>query len=135
MFIVGNTAPALALDRMGRRPTMLYGCAGLSVCMMMIAILLSFGQTPTSSAAVAFFFLFMLIFGGTINVVPWVYVSHPSVCLLPQVIDNDCHAGTRDPASGSSHEGNKHQRFSTLALELCKLSSGQPTNAGMLTVL
>lgn len=40
----------------------------------MIAILLSFGGEKTSSAAIAFFFLYMLIFGGTINVVPWVYV-------------------------------------------------------------
>ena len=42
--------------------------------MMMITILLSFGKKETSSAAIAFFFVFMLIFGGTINVVPWVYV-------------------------------------------------------------
>lgn len=61
--------------------------------MMMASILLSFGTKNTSSAAVAFFFLvssplrrtshhdfanadqYMLIFGGTINCVPWVYVS------------------------------------------------------------
>ncbi|KXT07092.1 hypothetical protein AC578_2465 [Pseudocercospora eumusae] len=73
MFIVGNTLPALALDRMGRRPTMIWGCGLLSGCMMMITILLSIGETKTSSAAIAFFFLFMLIFGATINVVPWVY--------------------------------------------------------------
>ncbi|KAF2162131.1 hypothetical protein M409DRAFT_69342 [Zasmidium cellare ATCC 36951] len=47
--------------------------AGLSFCMMMITILLSIGNENTSSAAIAFFFLYMLIFGGTINVVPWVY--------------------------------------------------------------
>lgn len=102
MFIVGNTLPALALDRMGRRKTMIFGCAGLAVCMMMITILLSFGKHNTSSAAIAFFFLvsqlqsliaapalillqFMLIFGATINVVPWVYVSGHSKCT-----DNCC---------------------------------------------
>ncbi|KAF2093007.1 general substrate transporter, partial [Rhizodiscina lignyota] len=73
MFIVGNTLPALALDRMGRKMTMLIGAGLLSFCMMMITILLSFGRKDTSSAAIAFFFLFMLIFGATINVVPWVY--------------------------------------------------------------
>lgn len=71
---------------------MIWGCAGLSICMMMLAALLSPGDSnPTAaSAAVAFFFLYMLIFGGediqsigtvrfakrykgTINVVPWVY--------------------------------------------------------------
>ena len=57
MFIIGNTLPALALDRMGRRPTMIWGCACLSFCMMMISILLSFGKQNTSSAAIAFFFL------------------------------------------------------------------------------
>jgi len=73
MFIFGALAPSLALDRMGRRLTMMWGAAGLSICMMMISILLSFGKKNTSSAAIAFFFIYMLIFGGTINVVPWVY--------------------------------------------------------------
>jgi MFS family permease len=71
MFPIGNLLPALALDRIGRRWTMIWGCAGLSVCMMMLAALLSNGQKATASAAVTFFFLYMLIFGGTINVVPW----------------------------------------------------------------
>ena len=54
---------------------MLYGCCGVGFCMMMASILLSFGKKNTSSAAVAFFFIYMLIFGGSINCVPWVYVS------------------------------------------------------------
>lgn len=57
MFPIGNLVPAFALDRMGRRPTMIYGCAALSFCMVMITILLSFGNKSTSSAAIAFFFL------------------------------------------------------------------------------
>lgn len=57
MFIVGNTLPALALDRMGRRKTMMVGAGCLSFCMMMITILLSFGKKDTSAAAIAFFFL------------------------------------------------------------------------------
>jgi hypothetical protein len=35
--------------------------------------LLSLDRPSTSSASIAFFFLYMLIFGGTINVVPWVW--------------------------------------------------------------
>jgi MFS family permease len=77
MFIVGSLGPALALDRMGRKKTMLYGCIGLGICMMMASILLSFGKKNTSSAAVAFFFIYMIIFGGSINCVPWVYVRCP----------------------------------------------------------
>ncbi|MCJ1333108.1 hypothetical protein MMC10_009802 [Thelotrema lepadinum] len=73
MFIVGSLLPSLALDRMGRRWTMIWGVFGLGIAMMMITILLSFGKKETSSAAIAFFFVFMLVFGATINVVPWVY--------------------------------------------------------------
>lgn len=73
MFPIGNLLPALALDRIGRRWTMIWGCAALSICMMLIAVLLSFDREATSSASITFFFLYMLIFGGTINVVPWVY--------------------------------------------------------------
>lgn len=73
MFPIGNLLPALALDRIGRRWTMIWGCACLSLCMMLLAVLLSFNRQPTSSASITFFFLYMLIFGGTINVVPWVY--------------------------------------------------------------
>lgn len=76
MFPIGNLLPALYLDRIGRRWTMIWGCAGLTICMMMLAALLSVSspeRKAPASAAVAFFFLYMLIFGGTINVVPWVY--------------------------------------------------------------
>lgn len=80
MFMFGSILPSLALDRMGRRKTMMYGCAGLSFCMMMISALLSQSEKPDgkghafASAAVAFFFLYMLIFGMSVNCVPWVYV-------------------------------------------------------------
>lgn len=78
MFMFGSILPSLALDRMGRRKTMFWGCSGLSICMLMVAALLSRvgysnGQT-CASAAVAFFFLYMLIFGMSVNCVPWVYV-------------------------------------------------------------
>lgn len=73
MFPIGNTVPALFLDRMGRRKTMMIGCGCLSFCMLMISVLLSFNRPTLSAVSVAFFFLYMLIFGGTINVVPWVW--------------------------------------------------------------
>ena len=80
---------------------MMWGSFGLFISMMMISILLSFKgntqilkeyplsirtgthstplligtsvQKPTASASVAFFFLFMLIFGASVNCIPWVY--------------------------------------------------------------
>ncbi|PSN72001.1 general substrate transporter [Corynespora cassiicola Philippines] len=74
MFVVGCLLPSLRLDQMGRRKTMMWGCGGLGVCMMFVAALLSAkGNRDASIAAVAFFFIYMLVFGASINVVPWVY--------------------------------------------------------------
>ncbi|KAM6507967.1 hypothetical protein FSOLCH5_013167 [Fusarium solani] len=86
MFMFGSILPSLALDRMGRRKTMLWGCFGLGTCMLFISALLSQsdgGKTDRglsfASASVAFFFLYQLIFGMSVNCVPWVYVPE----LLP----------------------------------------------------
>lgn len=107
MFFFGSILPSLALDRMGRRKTMLVGCAGLSLCMLVIAVLLSRSSittntnpnreqqalpSATASAAVAFMFLYMLIYGMTANCVPWVYV--------PEILPLD--ARTRGMAIGTS---------------------------------
>jgi len=73
MFVLGSLVPTFFLDRLGRRRPMMWGSALLSLSMMMIAVLLSF-QRPqysdalaerTASASVAFFFSYMLAFGGT----------------------------------------------------------------------
>ncbi|KAJ6017930.1 general substrate transporter [Penicillium sp. IBT 35674x] len=78
MFMIGSLLPAFMLDRMGRRRTMMIGSFGLGICMLMIAALLSQVDEPNgqnyASASVAFFFLYMLIHGMSINSVPWVYV-------------------------------------------------------------
>lgn len=42
MFLVGAAILSLLLDRMGRRGPMIYGSAGLGICMLLVAILLSF---------------------------------------------------------------------------------------------
>lgn len=79
MFMFGSILPSVALDRMGRRKTMMIGCASLGFCMMFISALLSQASNPTrghacASASVTFFFLYMLFFGMSVNCVPWVYV-------------------------------------------------------------
>lgn len=78
MFMFGSILPSLALDRMGRRKTMMTGCFGLGICMLLVSALLSQADKPNgqayASASVAFFFLYMLIFGMSVNCVPWVYV-------------------------------------------------------------
>ncbi|KAJ5105884.1 hypothetical protein NUU61_003231 [Penicillium alfredii] len=85
MFVIGKLTitgqgsfyPTFFSDRFGRRKPMMWGSFGLFFSMMMISILLSFKGTsvekPTASASVAFFFLFMLIFGASVNCIPWVY--------------------------------------------------------------
>ncbi|GJN71774.1 hypothetical protein Purlil1_4874 [Purpureocillium lilacinum] len=83
MFMIGSLLPTFALDRMGRRKTMMWGSLGLGLSMLMIAALLSQaspGDTSPrahafASASVAFFFTYMLVFGGSVNCVPWVYVA------------------------------------------------------------
>ncbi|EDP51422.1 hypothetical protein KXV70_002633 [Aspergillus fumigatus] len=78
MFVIGSFFPTFFVDRVGRRVPMMWGSFGLGLCMMMVSILLSFkgkaNEHATSSASVAFFFLYMLIFGASVNCIPWVYV-------------------------------------------------------------
>lgn len=79
-FMFGSILPTFTLDRMGRRKTMMWGCAGLSICMLMLSALLSQADGTSSrgqsfaSASITFLFLYMLIFGMSVNCVPWVYV-------------------------------------------------------------
>ncbi|KAL1991055.1 hypothetical protein VTN49DRAFT_5559 [Thermomyces lanuginosus] len=78
MFLLGSFVPSLLVDRIGRRKPMMWGSFGLGFSMMMIAILLSFKGTsverPTASASVTFFFTYMLVFGASVNCIPWCYV-------------------------------------------------------------
>lgn len=78
MFVIGSIVPSLFSDRIGRRIPMMVGSFGLGLSMMLISILLSFKgtseQKSTSAASVAFFFTYMLIFGASVNCIPWVYV-------------------------------------------------------------
>ncbi|KAG0645990.1 Sugar transporter STL1 [Hyphodiscus hymeniophilus] len=73
MFVIGALFPSFFSDKYGRRQPMMWGCFGLGLCMMMISVLLSIHSKTASDATVAFFFLYMLIFGGTVNCIPWVY--------------------------------------------------------------
>lgn len=66
--------PALRLDQMGRRKTLIAGCAGLSICMLLIAALLSQKTNESASiGAVALLTFSMLISGASVSVAPWVH--------------------------------------------------------------
>jgi MFS family permease len=78
MFVLGSFFPTFFVDRVGRRAPMIWGSLTLGICMMMVAILLSFkgkeNEHATSSASIAFFFVYMFAFGASVNCIPWVYV-------------------------------------------------------------
>lgn len=70
MFPIGSAVPSFFLDRMGRRKTMMWGCAGMGVSMLFVAALLSQADggetargTSFASGSVAFFFIFLFVFG------------------------------------------------------------------------
>ncbi|KAI4851035.1 putative Myo-inositol transporter 1 [Aureobasidium sp. EXF-8845] len=76
-FAVGSLVPAIFLDRIGRRKPMIYGTVAMGLSLMVIAILLSFQGTAreavTSKITIAFFVLYMLFFGSSLNAIPWCY--------------------------------------------------------------
>ncbi|KAL2800933.1 general substrate transporter [Aspergillus keveii] len=78
MFVLGSFFPTFFVDRVGRRAPMIWGSLTLGICMMMVAILLSFkgkeNEHAASSASIAFFFVYMFAFGASVNCIPWVYV-------------------------------------------------------------
>ena len=79
-FTVGSLVPTFFADRMGRRLPSAVGAFGCGVCMMLISILLSFQDNPklkksSGAGAVAFFFVFQLVFGSTGNCIPWLMIS------------------------------------------------------------
>lgn len=96
MFVVGSALPTIFADRLGRRRPMIWGVIGMGLCMMLVAILLSFkgqpNEHPTASAAVAFFFLYMLIDGASVNCIPW--------CYVPEILP--LHARSKGTAIGVS---------------------------------
>lgn len=57
MFVLGSLVPAFCADKYGRRKPLMWGCFGMAVSMMLIAVTLSVpNNNHASIAAVAFFF-------------------------------------------------------------------------------
>lgn len=74
-FLVGSAIPVFLMDRYGRRSLLMACSAGLCVCFVMVAILLSTDATGPAYAAVAFIFIFQLVYGVGWLPVPWFYPS------------------------------------------------------------
>lgn len=62
-YLVGSAIPVLLMDRFGRRVLLMVCSAGLSLCFIVVAILLSTGAAGPAKGATAFIFLFQLFYG------------------------------------------------------------------------
>jgi MFS family permease len=74
-YLVGSVVPVFLMDRFGRRPLLMMSSAGLAVCFVLAAVLLSRDTLSTAYAAVAFVFVFQLFLGIGWLPVPWFYPS------------------------------------------------------------
>lgn len=74
-YLVGSAIPVFLMDRFGRRVLLMVCSAGLCLCFIMVAILLSTGDPGPAKGATAFIFLFQLFYGVGWLPVPWFYPS------------------------------------------------------------
>lgn len=76
-YLVGSAIPVLLMDRYGRRSLLMICSAGLCLCFVMVAILLSLGTQGAAYGATAFIFIFQLFYG-----VGWLPVSRPTLLVF-----------------------------------------------------
>lgn len=70
-YLVGSIIPLWSMDRLGRRSSLMISAAGLCVCFVLAAALLSRGTKPCAYAATVFVFIFQLFLGIGYLPVPW----------------------------------------------------------------
>lgn len=96
--IVGVTTSLYTVDRYGRRPLLLVGSVGMTICHIIIAVLVGFYNKTWKThkdkgwVSVAFLFIYMLLFGMTWGPVPWAMPSEifPSVLRGESVAWSTC---------------------------------------------
>jgi hypothetical protein len=78
-FAVGAIVPIIGLDKVGRRPLLMWGTFGQVVSMALVAALLSFHGTSreqsTATASIAFLITYMFSFGSSLFCIPWIYAA------------------------------------------------------------
>lgn len=74
-FWLGTLPPLWTLDRFGRRKTMIWGGIGLSVALIVFTTGIAVNTPASSRVALAFLFLFEIIFGMSWDTIPWVYAA------------------------------------------------------------
>ncbi|KAL4888868.1 general substrate transporter [Aspergillus ambiguus] len=81
-YLVGSGIPLFLMDRFGRRVLLMVSAAGLCLCFVMTAILLSLQKLQAAYGATAFIFLFQIFYGLGMLPVPWFYPSEISTTRL-----------------------------------------------------
>lgn len=76
-YLFGSAIPLFVMDRFGRRNLLMFSCAGLFLCMLMVSMLLGTGNRNKGTAygATAFIFLYQIFYAVGLLPVPWFYPS------------------------------------------------------------
>ncbi|KAK7685451.1 hypothetical protein QCA50_011314 [Cerrena zonata] len=77
-FMVASFIPLWTVDRYGRRVLLMISAAGLSLCFILTAVLLSTGSRPAAFGATAMIFLFQIFLGIGFLPIPWLYPAEIS---------------------------------------------------------
>lgn len=81
-YLCGSVIPLFLVDRFGRRVLLMVSGAGLCLCFVLVAILLSLNHINAAYGATAFIFLFQIFYGLGWLPVPWFYPSEISTTRL-----------------------------------------------------
>ncbi|KAL1923453.1 uncharacterized protein VTP21DRAFT_8433 [Calcarisporiella thermophila] len=74
-YFFSTFIPVYAIDRWGRRPMLIIGAAGQSICMTIITIFLATSPTKAGYAVPAFVYLYTALFGAAWLSIAWIYPS------------------------------------------------------------
>ncbi|KAH7908218.1 general substrate transporter [Hygrophoropsis aurantiaca] len=77
-FMFASFIPLWTVDRYGRRMLLMVSAAGLSLCFILTAVLLSTGSKPAAYGAAAMVFLFQVFLGIGFLPIPWLYPAEIS---------------------------------------------------------
>ena len=77
-YLVASFMPLWCVDRFGRRVLLMISAAGLCLCMVMAAALLSTGTRSCAYAATAFIFIYQIFYGIGLLPIPWLVPSEVS---------------------------------------------------------
>ncbi|KAJ7055634.1 general substrate transporter [Mycena amicta] len=77
-YMLASFIPLWTVDRYGRRPLLMLSAAGLSLCFILAAILLSTGTKPAAYGATAMVFIFQIFLGIGYLPIPWLYPAEIS---------------------------------------------------------